>query len=538
MNSPFDNRPPALCRQAAALLERLVAAGPSDFAAEAAGGKMFGVLVVDACAAADVPASLLHALPGTPYVYLAAFSGQILGSACHDGFVPPVYDYLSPRGYFLREDAAISRINRLVDRVARSGCRALTESALAACGEDWHRRLALWQERMRTAKARRDAERRSDNGRTEAELLGESQYMKAEYRRMRRTACRSLAPLEARRDVWRRLEERLRGTRARRSDALQRWLFSRFLLCCADGRCRSVLDIFADQGLGLPPAGTGECCAPRLLHYAFGHALRPVGIAEFWVGRSPRMEIRRAGQYYPACRGKCRPLLLAMLRGMETDGEMPAPQSGQLRIIYEDPYLLVVAKPHGMLSVAGKSGEPTLVAALRALPAYRDGFLLPVHRLDRDTAGLVLLARSMEMYVRLQRQFSAHTVEKRYEAVVVGPWPGGEAREMRGEIALPLRPDPVDRPRQVVDGERGRPALTRYLLRRGEAGEHPVTLWPATGRTHQLRVHCAHPQGLAMPIRGDALYGGGGGVLALTAVSLAVAHPVTGERMKWEISAF
>lgn len=314
--------------------------------------------------------------------------------------------------------------------------------------------------------------------------------------------------------------------RKRRSRALQQWLFEQFHFLNAEGHSASLLSLFADR---TPPSGAGECCAPKLLQYAYRHRLQPLCMAEFWMGDTPKGEIREEGHFYPACQHKCKPILTWMLRGLDVE-ENPMRRDydlliRQLRIVHEDADFIVIDKPSGLLSVPGKDD----------LPSVQD--LLPdsliVHRLDMDTSGLMVLARTKEAHKRLQDQFIRHTIGKRYSALLEHPMAEGQ----KGRIDLPLCPNPYDRPRQIVHEEYGRRAITNYEVIANCNGNALLHLWPETGRTHQLRVHTAHPLGLNNPIIGDRLYGHPDGRhrLMLQADELTFQHPTTGRTMTFTL---
>ena len=317
--------------------------------------------------------------------------------------------------------------------------------------------------------------------------------------------------------------------------SLQLWLFQQYRLLNGRGETKDLVEIWQDYHSAprirsrypLPPGGTGDCCAPKLLQYAYLHHLTPVCMAEFWWGESPKSLIRHHGQFYPACRGKCKPVLTWMLQGLDVDPHMDVTGAvhPEPAIIYEDEALVVLSKPAGMLSVPGKTGDDSVAAwAQRRWP----GAML-VHRLDMLTSGILLAAKTMEVYQQLQQQFTDRTVKKKYLAVVEG----SPAKE-HGIIDLPLASDPMNRPLQVVDPENGKRAITEYRVL--QAGQRSLlALWPHTGRTHQLRMHCAHPEGLGCPIVGDELYGRKADRLYLQAQAIAFVHPMTGKRMHFEL---
>ena len=320
------------------------------------------------------------------------------------------------------------------------------------------------------------------------------------------------------------------------SQELQLWLFHQYRMLNAKGETKDLVDIWQDYHCSprirnrypLPPGGTGDCCAPKLLQYAFSHGLRPVCMAEFWWGPSPKSEIRHHGQFYPACRGKCKPILTWMLQGLDVDPNPEETGASHLTIevIYQDTTLAVINKPSGLLSVPGRTEDHSVATiAMERWPGS-----LPVHRLDMGTSGLMVIAKTKEAYVSLQEQFVKRTVKKRYIALVEGI-----VKEPKGRITLPLIFDPMNRPRQMVDYQRGKSAVTEYEVLDARDGRTLLALYPHTGRTHQLRMHCAHPDGLGSPIVGDELYGHKAERLCLHCDQIEFAHPVTGERMSFNL---
>ena len=324
--------------------------------------------------------------------------------------------------------------------------------------------------------------------------------------------------------------EALKEERKQRSIALQQWIFEQFRLRNARGEEQDIYSIFTQTAHRNPPAGTGECAAPKLLQYAYLNNLQPLAMAEFWWGDSPKGEIRRHGHYYPACRHKCEPILNFMLQGLQVE---PNPlltsntDATQLETVYEDDYLLVVNKPAGMLSVPGKTGQASVLTLLQERYPDATGPIL-VHRLDMATSGLLLAAKDKDTHALLQKQFEGRTVKKRYIALLEGI----PQAEPKGFIRLPLRPDFDNRPLQMVCYEYGKPAVTRYEIMDTENDRTRMAFYPETGRTHQLRVHAAHPEGLNCPIVGDPLYGQPADRLYLHAERLEFRHPVTGQRLQ------
>ena len=327
------------------------------------------------------------------------------------------------------------------------------------------------------------------------------------------------------------------------SQNLQEWLFHQCQLLNARGEVKDLVDIWQSyydkpklrKKFPMPPGGTGDCCAPKLLQYAYQHGLKPVCMAEFWWGQSTKTELRQHLNYYPACRGKCKPILTWMLQGLEVDPdpELLGFQKMDIPIVYEDDWLLVIDKPSGLLSVPGRIEQYSVETVMQE--RYPDSKV--AHRLDMGTSGLLIVAKTPEVYRALQEQFIKHQVKKKYLARLEAADDSGFSRTVRnspcksaaikGTISLPMRPDPMNRPRQVVDMEHGKRAVTDYEF----ISPNMVALYPQTGRTHQLRIHCAHPDGLGRPIVGDELYGTKGERLMLHAAEIWFTHPVTGAPM-------
>lgn len=314
---------------------------------------------------------------------------------------------------------------------------------------------------------------------------------------------------------------------SRMSSELQGWLFAQYKVRNALGEVRTISQIFAERGL-VPPGGAGDCAAPKMLQEAYSRGLIPRAMGEFWYGRSPEREVREQGRFYPSCTGKCGPLLSYMLQGLDVE---PNPLDKEYDgsdlpgILHMDDAVIVVDKPSGMLSVPGRTKAGSLLEWLQA----RYGEVYSCHRLDMDTSGVMVYARSMEAKVDIEAQFARREVKKTYRARLVagGPWNHSD----KGTIVLPLSLDYYDRPRQMVDRDNGKPAVTRYeVIRKFPDGEIDIRFTPLTGRSHQIRVHAAHSEGLGRPIKGDKLYGApDSGRLFLFAESICFRHPATGE---------
>ena len=546
-------------------------------------GKMFGVLVVEY---EDESGALQRG-------FLAAYSGLLGGRNDWPYFVPPVFDAQQPDGHFKRTEREISAINREIAAIEHDPEYLQSVAQHEQTKKRLQAEVDAFKAEVDAAKARRDARRKSGESLSEeeqAEMIRESQFMKAELRRRRKAMEQANSTLHIPHSTF---LKSLQRKRKQMSDELQRWLFAAYRMLNAKGEERDLIGIFREYTHAMPPAGAGDCCAPKLLQYAYLHHLRPVCMAEFWWGESPASEIRHHLHYYPACRSKCLPILTHMLKGLDVAPNPLAQKrhSAEPRVLYADEYIMVVDKPAGMLSVPGKAESvrsefsdsanisveeyfanlqlptnsqlPTEQFTIgeadnSKLKIQNSKFLKAAHRLDMDTSGLLVLARTEEAYVELQRQFASRETVKRYEAVLSGvPTQNSKLKTQNSSaqpsgcleaISLPLIADINDRPRQRVDMEHGKPALTLYNIvevravdantavayttKKVDKRRTLVHLYPKTGRTHQLRVHCAHPLGLACPILGDPLYGiERADRMYLHAAELTFRHPVTGETM-------
>lgn len=512
---PFCYTPHPLCVMAAKEVQTYIAA-VDEWRDEIAKGKMFGVLVV-----VDENGQL---------GYYTAFSGILAGRNDWDFFVPAVYDLLESDGYFKIHEGKISEINKEVLKLEKATDRTFLISEIIRVKKEADVRIAEYQKRMKAAKAERD-KARVQNADEEA-LIHESQYMKAELKRIRKGYDAILSDKEQQLDKLERKIAELKKERKRMSDHLQHWLFSQFRMLNAKGEVKDLCDIFEETVNKIPPAGAGECCAPKLLQYAYLHHDQPICMAEFWWGESPKTEIRHHLQYYPACQGKCKPILAHMLQGLDVD-ENPLEISGdkEIEIVYDDEWLAVINKPEGMLSVPGKGVGRSVYSIIKEMYPEIEGPVI-VHRLDMATSGLMIIAKNKAVHQNLQAQFESHHIRKRYVAILDGIIENGE-----GKIALPLSPDYLDRPRQTVDKENGKTAVTTYKVVSEENGHTRINLFPHTGRTHQLRVHCAHKEGLNAPISGDTLYGKKADRLYLHAEEITFTHPITGKTIRIERKA-
>lgn len=535
MNNPFDYTPSAECdaafRRLLTALEDMRHSGNSEdmqFLRELDEGKMLGVLI------ASDSDGVRHSL--------YAFSGQIgEGGFYHEGFVGPVFDYLSPDGHFV---AKMREIESLDEEIERYDERTLT----ALCGE-YNRvkdkcgeMVKAYKEQCLESKRERDALRESGtvDAETLAQMIHRSQYEKAELHRLKKRCAEELAPYAVALENATSCLEGMKERRRDESRRLQQWLFDRFVLLNARGERRSLSGIFAHTSLRIPPSGAGECCAPKLLQAAYQRGLLPESIAEYWYGRPKNGEVRIHGQHYPACRGKCLPVLGWMLQGLDITPPLGHDGVEALSfapgIVYENRWFCIVDKPSGMLSVPGKSAAISVQEWL-AERYGRERKVKVAHRLDRDTSGLLVATFGEESYKVMQSLFAQRLVKKTYVADLVGDFEA-EGIPRSGRISLPIAADILDRPRQRIDAERGKEALTDYEFTEVRGGRSRVEMHPLTGRTHQLRVHAASASGLGMPISGDRLYGADSGDsqrrMHLHARSLEFTFPLDGEDYRFE----
>lgn len=513
-NNPFNYTPHRLCVLAADELRNMIAADTRQ-REEVAKGKMMGVLVVKD-AAGDVG-------------FLAAFSGLLCGSNVQRGFVPPVFDFLSPDGYFKREEGDISLINKHIASLKNSGEYLAAKEALIVAQNTMDEQLATMRGAMRLAKEKRDALRAASTLSLDddAALVRESQHQKSELKRLARRLQQQVALCKEQLVLLDMQIDALKEERRQRSAALQEWLFNNFVMLNGKGEQRDLTRIFKEYRGTVPPAGAGECAAPKLLQYAYKHSLQPLCMAEFWLGASPVGEVRRDGCFYGSCKGKCEPILSFMLQGLDVEGFMDDNTDilCNINVVYEDEWLIVVDKPSGVLSAPGKVGGISLQEWLVCHFGREDIFV--AHRLDMSTSGLLVAAKGVEAYKALQVLFARREVQKVYTALL-----DGVPQNMQGEILLPLAADYDNRPLQKVDYINGKEAVTKYKVLSIEEGSGRrralMELCPLTGRTHQLRVHCAHKDGLDTPIVGDTLYGCRDKRLMLHAAHLQFVHPFTG----------
>ncbi len=491
-------------------------------------GKMFGVLLVQN----------KHNEIG----YLAAFSGKLAETNHLSKFVPPVFDMLAENGFFMVGQKQINLINEQIKSLERNPQILEFETALNSEIESSILKIKEHRERMiegrKTRKAQRIAAEIGMNAddflQLKDQLSKESIRQKNQLRELNSYWDERVKKAEVNLNLVTDEITALKNQRKDLSAALQQKLFDQYRFLNKNGTPKSLFDIFKDTSQLTPPAGAGECAAPKLLQYAFKRELKPLAMAEFWWGESPKSEIKKHQNFYGACQGKCQPILEHMLEGIKMDDNPLLNNSAKeksIDIVYEDDVMLVINKPAELLSVPGANIEDSVYLRIKQSYPRATGPLI-VHRLDMSTSGLMLIALTKEANKKLQRQFIKRTIKKRYVALL-----DGLIKEDEGIIDLPLRVDLDDRPRQLVCYEHGKAAKTQWEVIERKNNQTKVYFYPVTGRTHQLRVHSAHLNGLNTPILGDDLYGDKANRLHLHAESLEFNHPVTRELMRFQIEA-
>jgi len=488
-------------------------------------GKMFGVLVVEN--------------QQGEIGYLCAFSGKLADSNEHAHFVPPVFDMLTKDGFFnagMRDlNAKTDIINTFEASDELNEARALLLSITKEVENSIEERRLAKVEAKRLRKIRRIEAQETlptdEFNEFNTQLVRESLQAKYEFAEFVKS---EKSKIDQAKHSLKILEDRLVALKRERkatSGKIQQQLFESYQFLNAQSEQKNLLDIFSEEGKQ-PPSGAGECAAPKLLHYAYLNKLKPLCMAEFWWGSSPASEIRKHGFFYPACRGKCEPILGHMLKGLDVDPNpiiAPPKLNKEIEIIYEDDQMAVINKPHDFLSVPGKTIEDCVHKRMKEKYPSAEGPLI-VHRLDMATSGILLIAKTKEAHKQLQKQFIEKSVKKRYVALL-----DGELKGKSGMIDLPLRIDLDDRPRQLVCYEYGKSAQTKYEVVEIKNGQTRIHFYPLTGRTHQLRMHAAHKMGLNAPIIGDDLYGKKANRLCLHAERIEFAHPKSRRPMVFQI---
>ena len=509
-------------------LDKLLPVQSQTQVGEANTGKMFGVLVVKNSR--------------QQLGYLAAYSGQLDSESTDIKFVPAVSDMQLQDSAFLAENSIINNINAEIEQLENSQQLRVVSDQFNQANDDYQQELLAQQSKIVTNRLQRKQQRnaavgklsQSDYEQLKVELAGQSIEEKKQLQALKQQWQTKVDLLQQALTKITDEIAKLKKLRKSRSKNLQKKLFAQYDFLNAQGDTKDLNAIFAELPEHTPPAGAGDCAAPKLLQYAYQQNLQPLAMAEFWWGAPPKSAIRQHKNYYPSCYSKCQPILTHMLKGLDVE-ENPLlvnPAEGKdLTIVYQDSDMLVVNKPAEFLSVPGKNIEDSVYLRIKTQFPQASGPLI-VHRLDMSTSGLLVIALNKRAHKALQKQFIDRTIEKRYVALVTG-----NVLADSGTIELPLRLDFDDKPRQMVCYQHGKPALTAWQVLERKNNTTRLQLFPKTGRTHQLRVHCAHKLGLNMPIVGDDHYGLKAERLHLHAEYLSLTHPIHKTPLAFEVAA-
>jgi tRNA pseudouridine32 synthase/23S rRNA pseudouridine746 synthase len=567
---PFYYQPHPLCVLACEQLQQYLETQDSWFHDFSTGGKMFGVLLVK-----NSDGQL---------GFLSGFSGKLAEKSILPHFVPPVFntdakwdaeiEFEIPEGesHFAREQLIINSLNSEIATLQSNPDIAEYQNSLVDMTRDAEQQISALQLTMAVQRKNRKSQRK-----TSELALADNRITLTEFNELKDNLAKEsiadknklkylkLAWLDKTEIAQSQLDSLLdaisvlKAKRKHLSATLQEQLFQQYRFLNSSGVEKNLTDLFEDTAFhhkyGVPPAGSGDCAAPKLLQYAFKNNMTALAMAEFWWGQSPKSEMKHHKNFYTACLGKCQPILAHMLSDMEIDENPLLSNAGagkKLNIIYQDDHMTIVNKPDDLLSVPGKSIQDSVFHRMQALFPSATGSLI-VHRLDMSTSGLMVIALTKAAHKNLQQQFIKRTVEKRYVALLEGNllesqllesndverglerYAERDVGKAQGKITLPLIGDFDDRPKQIVCFEQGKNAETTWQLAGETHGKTRVHLYPKTGRTHQLRVHCAHQQGLSMPILGDDLYGTKANRLHLHADTLIINHPETKERLTFQV---
>jgi tRNA pseudouridine32 synthase/23S rRNA pseudouridine746 synthase len=489
-------------------------------------GKMYGVLVVR-----NQKGEL---------GYLCSFSGQDYEGEPPVNFVPPIYNRLEVEGFYKKGEKELDTINKEIESLEEAPNFKRLMEELKDQSKKSNLELKSEQEKKQKSKAIRKEKREegmvelSPNtfDKLDEKLRKESRNEDYDYKKLHKAWKKKIASIQSKVAVYESQIQKLKKERKQKSTQLQKQIFDQYQFLNTRGKRKGLEEIF--EPIGYPPSGAGDCALPKLLQYAFANHYEPLAMGEFWWGKAPKSELRKEGRFYPACSGKCKPILGHMLKGLKLEDDPLLQYTAEdkvIEILYEDEQIAVIVKPAGLLSIPSKEIKDSVLTRMQKKYPKASGPLL-AHRLDKLTSGIMLISKDLESHKFLQKQFMDKTIQKRYFAVLEG-----ELKQSGGEVNLPLAVDEDNRPMQKVDFEMGRKALTIWKLIRQSENRSEVLFFPVTGRTHQLRVHAAHPKGLDAPIVGDTLYGKKDERLMLHAGYIQFKHPKNGELMEFERNA-
>ena len=481
-------------------------------------GKMFGVLVVQ-----NQDGNL---------GWLAAYSGK-LSEEPQSYFVPPVADIHAAQSFYKKGEGELNAISAVITTLEQDPKRKAQKKTLQDRLDEINEYLRKGRAALKEAKKARQKYREAVRPTVSAEdfedicerLASESIQGQLAFKRSSKEWLSEQEALVEKLDQFDNAISDLKEERRLKSNALQREIFDHYVFLNAHGESQVLSACFPDFDMRHPPSGSGDCCAPKLLQYAYKNELQPLALGEFWWGSAPDKEVRQHKYFYPSCASRCRPILGHMLQGLDVE-QNPLLTFGQdkpMPVVYEDDDLVVVNKPAGLLSVPGVEIEDSALTRIKNLYPNATGAIL-LHRLDMSTSGLLMFTLNPKANKRMQRQFIKRQVQKTYIADVEGV-----VANNHGIIDLPLAPDYYDLPRQMVCDKTGKASETHWSVITRSKSTTRLALKPITGRTHQLRVHCAHPEGLGMPMVGDELYGVIGERLHLHAHKLEFTHPTSKE---------
>lgn len=513
--NPFNYTPHILCINASEWLQEHLKTQHHTK------GKMYGVLVVK-----NIKSEL---------GFIVSYSGNEANRIDGVSFVPQVFDLTDPKGFFRKGEAKLNELNTKIKELENADERLALIKQLRDTEADNKKQLQLAKENIKEAKSARAKQRQAlpenpENKALLSDLIKESQREKSLFNQLKKELKDKLSLIQYKLQILNAEIAQLKTKRKNNSAQLQERLFDNYIFINANGDKQSASTIFKETAQKTPPAGTGDCAAPKLLQFAFLNKLEPIAMAEFWWGESPKKEIRKHTFFYPACKSKCEPILGFMLQGLKLES-IKTSETQNIEIIYDDDHISIINKPEGLLSVPGKECSESVYTQYKRQFLNSDGPLI-VHRLDMATSGIMIIAKTKSAHEHLQKQFLAKTIRKRYVAIL-----NGTIKKKEGYIDLPLRVDLDDRPRQLVCDEHGKPALTKWKVIDNQGTLTRVSFWPISGRTHQLRVHAAHQLGLNTPIVGDELYGVKSERLMLHAEEIEFIHPHSQQKMQFECSA-